>query len=91
MKLSKRQLSLLFYLETRAVDHKGRVDRRHVNDIEFHQMARWAEKGFIRFGRVVLEDVKAVGSNWVTLTEEAWNAVHAERRARAENVGGSDV
>ena len=84
MDLTKDQRTLLLYLETRAVDHAGRVDGTAMNEHDFKQAAEWDRQGFVRFGRVASECVTQHGAHWVEFTDQAWAAAHSERRARAE-------
>jgi hypothetical protein len=84
MNLSKDQISLLLYLETRAVDHAGRVDGSHMNAKDFSQAELWKSEGFIEFGRIASGDTKKSGAHWVRLSNDAWAIVAAERRASAD-------
>lgn len=82
--LTKNQASLLLYLECRAVDNGGRVRASQMNADDFEQAEAWAKNGFIEFGRIASNYLdESAGNYWVTLSEEAWKCVHAERRARA--------
>jgi hypothetical protein len=87
MTMSKDELSLLLYLETRAVDYGGRVDTRRIKDEDFVTAKHWDKDGFIIFkrrnGRVVTRDGS---SHQVTLSDEAWTLAHAERRTRCERI-----
>lgn len=86
MDFTKDQRSLLLYLETCAVDASGRVNGKRMNQDDFRQAAVWNNAGFIRFGRIASECVNQYGAHWVEFTDAAWQAVHAERRARAERL-----
>jgi|TARA_Y100000310_G_scaffold213229_1_gene214132 hypothetical protein len=88
MLLNKDQLSLLLYLETRLVDHSGRVDARHMNREDIECAEKWNSSGFIEFGRIITEHCNKYGSHWVTFSDDAWNAAHLERRARALRLQG---
>lgn len=81
--LTRQALSLLLFLETRAVDYGGRVNGRHMNEQDFALAKKMASDGLIGFGRIVARDCNRDGAHWVTLTPEAWEAVHGERKARA--------
>lgn len=81
---TKDQKSLVLYLETRIVDHSGRVDARHMNEDDFEQAEAWARAGFIGFGRIIAKDATAGGAHWARFTDEAWAAAHGERRAKAD-------
>lgn len=80
------ELSLLLFLETRAVDHGGKVQTAHMNESDFEIADAWHKSGFVQFGRVRHRDITAGGSHWVRLSEAAWEAAHTERRARAKRM-----
>lgn len=88
--MSRDELSLLLYLESCAVDHGGKVEARRMNEDEFAIADGWKTAGFILFGRMkaaeILKERKKhiarQATNWVVLSEAAWAAAHAERRAR---------
>ncbi len=80
----KDEVSLLLFLETRAVDHGGRVDSRFMNESDAAIAKKWSEMGFVRFGRIASEDCNANGSNWVELSDDAWGEVSALRMERAK-------
>lgn len=83
--MTKDQQALLLYLETRAVDHGGLVDTRHMSAADVEQAMRWNEDGFLEFGRILAANVGSFGcSHWVALSEAAWRDAFGERRARAE-------
>lgn len=88
MGLTKDQTCLLLYLETRAVDHAGRVDTRHMNADDMDQAAAWADRGFIEFGRICAADCNGGGTHWVVLSEHAWSAAHAARQESALRMRG---
>lgn len=81
--MTKDERSLLLFLETRAVDHAGKVQTAHMNADDFKIAASWDKTGFIKFGRVAFEDVNKFGSHWCSLSEEAWALAASERKARA--------
>lgn len=86
--MTKDELSLLLYLEACAVDHGGKVEAIRMNEGDFDIAERWKRTGFIQFGRIFADAIRksrgrAVVTNWVVLSESAWQAAHAERRARA--------
>lgn len=82
--MSSEERSLLLYLETRAVDHGGLVDTRHMNQEDMAIAKKFNDTGFLSFGRVNSKSLKNTGlcSHWCELSEEAWTLAHAERRAR---------
>jgi hypothetical protein len=85
--LGKDGRSTLLYLETRAVDHGGRVQIQHMNELDQAQAERWALDGFIQYGRLKTKDIYSVGvTHWVHLTAHAMKLAHEERRARAERM-----
>ena len=84
MKLTKDETSLLLYLETRAVDHAGRVDQRHMNDEDRKKCEDWADTGFISYGRIIATDCIPTGTHWVHLSTEAYALAALYRRERAE-------
>jgi hypothetical protein len=62
---TKDEKSQLLYLETRLVDHAGRIDVRRMNDADWEIMHRWKKEGFVDFGRVCFEDIKLPGeTHW---------------------------
>lgn len=80
---SKTELSLLLYLEARAVDYGGRLHPSQMNGEDRGVQERWAREGFIQCGRVVMADHNGDGTEWVWLSPEAFKAAQAERRDRA--------
>lgn len=84
--LTKDERSLLLFLETRAVDHRGRVDTKHMNSEDMAIAAQWHLEGFVNFGRIASEDLNQYGSHWCHLSEQAWMLVAEERKARAERM-----
>jgi len=94
MSNEKAEISLLLYLETRAVDHGGAVDTRRMNEADFAIARRWVNTGYLQFGRIYSKSIQkrrckfgaAVEgeTNWVKLSDRAWSDAAGERRARAE-------
>ncbi len=82
--LTRDEISLLLYLETRAVDHGGLIDHRQMNTEDFANARRWNELGFIEFGRVYSKHIEGNLSNWVHLSDEAFALAHVLRRQRAQ-------
>jgi hypothetical protein len=82
--MTKDERSLLLFLETRAVDHAGRVDTRHMNSDDFEIAKRWDAEGFVNFGRIAFEHCNDRGSHWCKLSPEAHQLCGEERAARAE-------
>lgn len=81
--MTREELALLLYLETCQVDQSGAVDPRRVNTQDMAIIRRWEDEGFVVFGRVSALDITPSRAYWVGLSDEAWAAAHAERRARA--------
>lgn len=88
--MTKNELSLLLYLETRAVDYAGVIDQCKLNDDDRDTLDKWTTEGFVQSGRICFHDIEKMNPNsfkkpthWVVLSDEAWTAAHAERRARA--------
>jgi len=83
--MSKEEISLLLFLECRAVDHSGRVKTIHMNTDDMKIAERWNEEGFVKFGRIAFANLTKGrdGTHWCHLSEEAWRVAAAERKARA--------
>ena len=76
--------STLLYVETRAVDHSGRIDPQHVNETDVEAMDDMERDGLI-FNR-------ATGVNRrYALTDLGWCVAAALRRRRAERLAGVEV
>lgn len=83
--MNRQELSLLLYLEIRAVDYGGAVDAKHMNADDFEAVKRWAKSGYIEWGRIAQSGTRNMETGhhyWVALSEKAWQDAHAERRAR---------
>lgn len=78
--------SLLLYLETCAVDFAGRIDQERMSDTDRRIAERWAEEGYIRYGRVkgYAPSKPSVRTHWCELSEHALNDAHILRRLRIE-------
>lgn len=85
--MTKDERSLLLYLETRAVDHAGLVDHRQMNDEDREIAKKWSEIGFIQYGRVAYYTItKETETDWVKLSDAAFELAHQERKARSERL-----
>ena len=84
--MAKDDKSLLLYLETRATDYGGRVDTRHMNDIDFVTAERWNAEHFVAWGRIVAADISLTGSHWCYLSDEAWRIAQTLRRQHADRM-----
>lgn len=82
--LSAEQLSTLLYLETRAVDHGGRVEAVKLNTGDMQLCREWHDEGFIEFRRLSWQEVRGAMTHKVSLSDDAWQIAHSERRKRAE-------
>jgi hypothetical protein len=74
---TRKQLSVLVYVETRVVDQCGKIDHRHINDEEIGFLDKLEDAGLlVNHG---------TGINRVySLTDEGWRVAGLERRRRAE-------
>lgn len=86
--MTKEEISLLLFLECRAVDHAGCVAIIHMNADDMKIAERWNKEGFVKFGRIAFADLTKGhdGTHWCQLSDEAWRVVAAERKARAERL-----
>jgi hypothetical protein len=70
-------LSTLVYVETRVVDHGGRLDHRYLNADDYNNLDLLEEEGLLVN--------KGTGTNRAyQLTDAGWEAAGKERRRRAE-------
>ncbi len=83
--MTSDERNLLLYLETRAVDHGGIVDTKHMNKEDMDIAGKWNNEGFVKFGRIKFHSI-IVGTHWCELSDEAWNIAHAERKARCARI-----
>jgi hypothetical protein len=85
--MNKTERSLLLYLESRATDHGGLVDTKHMNSEDIEIAHEWTKEGFVDFQRLASECLNPNRSTHCCfLSEEAWALAHAERRARHERM-----
>lgn len=89
--MNKDERSLLLFFETCAVDHRGKVDARHMNDADLKIAETWNKSKFVQFGRIKFKDITpSVGvsklTHWCLLSDEAWKLAHEERVARAKRM-----
>lgn len=83
--LTRTEESLLLYVETRAVDHSGIVDRRHLNEEDIALLQQWNAEGFVFFGRICYKDIGMPHcSDWCRLSDEAYRLAAQKRRERAD-------
>jgi hypothetical protein len=84
--MNKDERSLILYLETCLVDKSGCIDARCVNKDDWNIMEEWRRNSFIKFGRIAEICISGFNTHWVTLSDEAWEIAHLERRRRSERV-----
>uniref|UniRef100_A0A6M3LSW0 Uncharacterized protein n=1 Tax=viral metagenome TaxID=1070528 RepID=A0A6M3LSW0_9ZZZZ len=89
MKMTRDEESLLLFLETRAVDHDGKVSTEHMNASDMEVAKRWNVDHFICFGRLPSELVTAKtnrgrNTHWVILSPGAFGHASQLRAERAD-------
>lgn len=87
--MNLKELSLLLFLESAAVEHGGLIRSIHMNDEDMAIAKRWHAEGFIEFSRLQAKSIKSLGGSFthaVFLTDEAFAAAHAERKDRAARI-----
>lgn len=84
--MTREEISLLLYLETRSVDHSGRINSQHINSDDLDIIHRWEKEGFIEYGRICHADCTKDGSTWVHLSNNAIQAAHKARCAKAKRM-----
>lgn len=83
--MTKKEKSLLLYLESRGVDYSGRVDVSRMNQEDVEVARRWDREGFVQFGRIKLSDCWSNKAEcYCHLSPEAYALAAEERRERAE-------
>lgn len=82
--MSRDEISLLLFLETRAVDYGGRVNNAHMNTDDMAIARQWHDDGFVEYGRIALEGINQDGASWCHLSDEAWTIAAEARKARAD-------
>ena len=88
--IDKDHVSLLLFLECRAVDQRGAVDIRHMNAEDMALAAEWADEGFVRYGRICSADIPygSFATAWVYLSDRAHDEAAKARRERARRMWG---
>ena len=84
--MTKDEISLILYLETRIVDRIGRVDMEQINDVDLEIINKWKSEGLIQFGRIKIKDHNSDGTHWVDFSEKAWDLAHSQRQARGKRM-----
>lgn len=87
--LNRTEQSLLLFLETQLVDHRGDVAGIHMNKEDFDIAKQWSKEGFVSFVRKKMSRIRqTVGpesrTHEVRFSARAWDIVHRLRRERAE-------
>lgn len=80
--MTKDERSLLLFFESCAVDQNGKINTRHMNELDIEIAKKWHKEGFCQYGRIASENVNEFGSHWCKLSDEAWKLAHEERKAR---------
>lgn len=84
--MTREEINLLLYFETRMVDELGIVNTAKMNEDDFKIAMNWTLEGFIEF--VPLEKPKIINeqkllTHYVVLSYKAWDLAHTERVNRA--------
>jgi len=87
--MTREEINLLLYFETRAVDYNGRVDTRHMKGTDFDIAEKWSESGFVSFGRIAAADCEGSIQHWCRLSSDAYECAASARRERAERSFGN--
>jgi len=93
--LTKTEKSLLLYLETCLVDHRGRVQSARMNKEDFEAIKHLESLGLIVFFRRRWSEIRGdtkkgikrgtgINTHEVRFSQEAWDIAHQLRRERAE-------
>ena len=82
--MSKDERSLLLFFEVCLVDRYGKIDVRHMNEIDTAIVKRWVEEGLIEYGRIKFCDIINSSTHWVRFSENAWKMAQYERRLRSD-------
>lgn len=85
--MTKDEISLLLYLETRAVDHCGYVRPAQMNATDFEIATRWNQEGFLVYKRATRRDAEGDVKELtyaVRLNDKSWEEASRQRRLRAE-------
>ncbi len=84
--MTKDEKSLLLYLETRAVDHGGKIKDPNMNVQDWITFKKWVHTGYIEGGRICSQDIDREHFHWVHLSAQAMTDAHTLRRERAERM-----
>jgi len=84
---SKDEKNLLLFFEASMVDHRCKIDGRRMNKIDFDIAKKWDKAGFIKFGRLKMEDINQSSNNnynhYVILNPFSMQLAHRLRLERA--------
>ena len=83
--MTTNEQNLLLYVETRAVDHRGRLDQRHLNGEDVDTLTHWVSEGRIESGQIT---AASGGGTWVHLPPDLMAEAHRLRAERAERCWG---
>jgi hypothetical protein len=81
--MTSAEESLLLYLDTRAVDHGGRITDENLNNEDRAIARQWAVEGYIGYGRIKMAYCQPGKTTWVRLSPKAHDDAAKLRRARA--------
>lgn len=90
--LTHDERSILLYAETCLVDRGGLLCGARMNGADMAALKQFEADGALEFGRIPFKLLGNHGgepadTHWVTFHEPAWQAAHALRRKRSENIG----
>ena len=84
---NRNHCSLLFYLESRAVDHGGVLRNENLNGDDWAILEEWSKKDYVKKYRICSRDLSFVGGSvCVELSDDAFRDVHNLREARAKRL-----
>jgi len=85
--LTSDQKSLLLYVETRAVDHSGKLRDDQLNGIDRANLKAWDRANFVSSDKIPASGRQNDGcSMWAFLSDEAWEAAGKLRRAKSKRM-----
>src|SRR5580692_11021328 len=83
--MSKDERSLLLFLETCAVDRGGKVDIRHMNEVDIAISNEWTSTAFVKFGPIYSEDFKESRYSYYVLLSSDAHELSAKLRVDRAN------
>ncbi len=85
--LTNDEKSLLLFFECAYVDYGGKLNTAHINNDDRKIIQKWKQENFITFDRLYSKSIGTDGkTHAVSLSENAFNLAHEERKARAKRV-----